>query len=205
MPLSSVVGAQSIVKPGVCTSSTRPASPFEGQMIYETDTDMVKVWTGSAWISIASATSLTVSSAGYVNMANQPIISGRVGSFATAALASDQIIPFDEFWVSRGITYNSTTRRFTVPIAGVYRITIDPFFNTGSGPGRVTIGINTDTPSSSNNWGHAYREASTYDTVTIDSVVSLNANDYIVFRINQGTLYNFTSDRFTQFSIQLIG
>jgi hypothetical protein len=49
MPLSSVVGAQSIVKPGVCTSSTRPASPYVGQCIYETDTLLAKVWTGSAW------------------------------------------------------------------------------------------------------------------------------------------------------------
>jgi hypothetical protein len=49
MPLSSVVGAQSIVKPGVCTSSTRPASPYVGQCIYETDTLLSKVWTGSAW------------------------------------------------------------------------------------------------------------------------------------------------------------
>jgi hypothetical protein len=50
MPLSSVVGAQSIVKPGVCTSSTRPASPFEGQVIFETDTDRLYVYNGSAWV-----------------------------------------------------------------------------------------------------------------------------------------------------------
>ena len=56
MPLSSVVGAQSIVKPGVCTSSTRPASPFEGQMIYETDTDVLAIWNGSAWRQLAAAT-----------------------------------------------------------------------------------------------------------------------------------------------------
>jgi hypothetical protein len=56
MPLSSVVGAQSIVKPGVCTSSTRPASPYEGQMVYETDTDMIAVWNGSAWRYVASTT-----------------------------------------------------------------------------------------------------------------------------------------------------
>ena len=49
MPLSSVVGAQSIIKPGVCTSSTRPAVPFEGQMIYETDTDKVLVYNGTDW------------------------------------------------------------------------------------------------------------------------------------------------------------
>jgi hypothetical protein len=44
------------LKQGVCTSSTRPASPFEGQMIYETDTDMVAVWNGTAWRYIAATT-----------------------------------------------------------------------------------------------------------------------------------------------------
>ena len=44
------------LKQGVCTSSTRPASPFEGQMVYETDTDMVVVWNGSAWRYIAATT-----------------------------------------------------------------------------------------------------------------------------------------------------
>lgn len=37
------------LRPGVCTSTTRPSAPFEGQMIYETDTDKVLVWDGSAW------------------------------------------------------------------------------------------------------------------------------------------------------------
>lgn len=59
MPLSSVLGAQSLVRPGVCTSSTRPASPFEGQVIYETDTDLVSVYNGSAWKSIGRVTAST--------------------------------------------------------------------------------------------------------------------------------------------------
>lgn len=37
------------LKPGVCTSTTRPQSPYIGQMIYETDTNLLKVWLGSAW------------------------------------------------------------------------------------------------------------------------------------------------------------
>lgn len=44
------------LKPGVCTSTTRPTGPYEGQMIYETDTDMVAVWNGSAWRYIAATT-----------------------------------------------------------------------------------------------------------------------------------------------------
>ena len=49
MGISQQIGASSLSKPGVCTSSTRPATPYEGQMIYETDTDKVFVWNGSAW------------------------------------------------------------------------------------------------------------------------------------------------------------
>lgn len=50
MPLSSVLGASSVIKPGVCTSTTRPSVPYEGQLIYETDTDRVAAWNGSAWV-----------------------------------------------------------------------------------------------------------------------------------------------------------
>jgi hypothetical protein len=47
--LSNYLPSSRLIQPGVCTSSTRPASPFEGQVIYETDTDKVLVYNGSAW------------------------------------------------------------------------------------------------------------------------------------------------------------
>ena len=43
-------------RPGVCTSTTRPSAPFEGQMIYETDTDMLAIYNGSAWRYVAATT-----------------------------------------------------------------------------------------------------------------------------------------------------
>lgn len=55
MPLSSVIGADTIIKPGVCTSTTRPASPYEGQFIYETDTKLTRIWNGSAWKTLSYA------------------------------------------------------------------------------------------------------------------------------------------------------
>ena len=41
------------LRPGVCTSGARPSAPFEGQMIYETDTNRVLVYEGAAWVMIA--------------------------------------------------------------------------------------------------------------------------------------------------------
>lgn len=53
MGLSNYVPNSRIAQPGVCTSTTRPATPYEGQVIYETDTNRVLVWDASAWVMIA--------------------------------------------------------------------------------------------------------------------------------------------------------
>ena len=50
MPLSSVLGANSLIKPGVTTSTARPSVPYEGQLIYETDTDRIAAYDGSKWV-----------------------------------------------------------------------------------------------------------------------------------------------------------
>lgn len=42
------------LKTGVCTSTTRPASPFEGQTIYETDTDLTKAYNGASWVNVGA-------------------------------------------------------------------------------------------------------------------------------------------------------
>lgn len=52
------------LKPGVCTSTTRPASPYEGQTIYETDTDKTLVWTGSAWSTTSNVSKLEITDSG---------------------------------------------------------------------------------------------------------------------------------------------
>ena len=161
--------------------------------------------TGTANAAITWTTPLKIDSSGYVYKSAQPIISGQVGSYDVSSLTVGNKVPFDDFWVSRGITYNSSTRRFTVPVAGTYRITMNPFFNSGYASCRVLIGINTDSPGVGSHKGSTYREAATYDTGCINSVVTLAASDYIVFYIYQGSLYNAVSDYFNQFTIELIG
>ena len=53
MGLSNYIPSSRLSQAGVCTSTTRPASPYEGQMIYETDTNRVLVYDNTAWVMIA--------------------------------------------------------------------------------------------------------------------------------------------------------
>lgn len=101
MPITNYLPSSRLIQPGVCTSSTRPASPFHGQVIYETDTKQTLVYNGSAWVMLTDAdtppglelvktqtigttvSSVTVSdvfSATYENY--RIIVSGGVGSTA---------------------------------------------------------------------------------------------------------------------------
>ena len=51
MGLSNQIGASSLIKPGVVDSAAaRPASPYEGQVIFQKDTDQLLVWNGTAWV-----------------------------------------------------------------------------------------------------------------------------------------------------------
>lgn len=57
MGITQQIGASSLIKPGVIdNTAARPASPYEGQMVYEKDTDTLLIWNGTAWRYIAAAT-----------------------------------------------------------------------------------------------------------------------------------------------------
>ncbi len=56
------------LRPGVCTSTTRPTAPYEGQVIYETDTDLVLIHNGTAFVEINSA--LTKAPRGIIALAS---------------------------------------------------------------------------------------------------------------------------------------
>lgn len=40
------------VSAGVCTSTTKPNNPYEGQMVYVTDLDELQVWNGTVWFTL---------------------------------------------------------------------------------------------------------------------------------------------------------
>lgn len=115
MGVSNYLPSSRLIQPGVCTSSTRPASPYEGMVIYETDTDRTMIWNGSSWVLQHSAGSYSATSASvYPNFL--VYFTGANGSAVNNATAAYNTALYDDTSsVSNGV--------FTVPSghAGVYQ------------------------------------------------------------------------------------
>ncbi len=120
MGISQQIGASSLIKPGVIDSAaTRPASPYEGQVIFQKDTDQILVWSGAAWVCTSSLAGLQIDSSGQVTTPLQPAFyaTGASGSYTSGTL------PYSTATTNIGNHYNTTTRTFTAPIAGMYLFT----------------------------------------------------------------------------------
>ena len=73
----SVSSFSSAAKPGVCLSTDRPDSPFDGQVIYETDTNRTLVYDNSAWVVIHDPTLMSYSGTGVTVTADAATIGGE--------------------------------------------------------------------------------------------------------------------------------
>lgn len=104
MPLSSVLGASTLIKPGVVTSSTRPSVPYEGQLIYETDTDRIAAYNGSAWKSF---------DVNYTDISSTQTFSGFTKGNATVISKYAKLGDFVHFY---GIVYLGSTSSMTGPL-----------------------------------------------------------------------------------------
>lgn len=113
MPITQQIGSSSLSKPGVCTSTTRPSSPYNGQLVWETDTGKSFIWNGSSWVLFSAPNPPTVS---LYNTTDQAL-SGP----------SYNILSFNsERWDTHGMhSTSSNTSRITIPSGwdGYYQFT----------------------------------------------------------------------------------
>ena len=95
----------------ICTSSTRPGSPFEGQAIYETDTKRELRWSGTAWVSpsVAYRPPMCINERTGISVAD--------GANAAVAFTSAASVDTDGI---HSTSVNNT--RFTAKTAGVYLV-----------------------------------------------------------------------------------
>ena len=80
---------------------------------------------------------LRISSAGYVTKPNHPsFLAGRTGGNQTFTLGT---FPLNVARINVGSHYNTSTYKFTAPVAGVYYFFAQVYYNNGSGAYRFGI------------------------------------------------------------------
>jgi hypothetical protein len=129
------------LKPGVVTSSNRPANPYDGMMIYETDTDKVAVYDSSAWVyktgtaapitgyklnvTATAGTSISDSTATTILSGSVTVVPGRVYQvYGSCAAQSGSTITWRALWIAqsssgfvRGLYQSPHTTTANLPIS----------------------------------------------------------------------------------------
>jgi hypothetical protein len=135
MGITQQIGASSLIKPGVIdNTAARPASPFEGQVIFQKDTDQLLVWNGTAWVipnspaqnpdGLALITTCTVTSAG----GTAATVSGGVVTIGTSntsvTVSSAFSATYDNYviMISGGVASTDLNLRLTLgsTVTGYY-------------------------------------------------------------------------------------
>lgn len=171
MGLSSQLAASAISRPGVCTSTTKPASPYEGQVIYTTDLDTLEIWNGTAWRILGLGT---------------PTI-GSVLQVATSADDTTQRSSTSSTYVDSGLTVTITPKSSTSKILCLYFIQgYSSALTTGLGI-RLVRGSTTLVTDVDNAYGSASGNAFNYTFFYLDSPATTSATTYKVqYARNQG-------------------
>jgi len=160
------------LRPGVCTSTTRPTNPYEGFMIYETDTDLLRIWNGSAWKTLAAAAPA------------QGTILQTVESANDTTLRSTTSTTFAD----SGLTLTITPQASTSKILCVYTIN---GYVAGSATGlgiRLLRGASTVVGADLDN-GYGSASGNAFNTMLyyVDSPATTSATTYkIQYNRNQG-------------------
>jgi len=85
MPISNLSNG---LRTGVCTSTNRPTTPYEGQVIYETDTDLSYVWGGTAWQQISGGTAVGNSGLVYISTVTLSAAAGTAAQWSGTVFSS---------------------------------------------------------------------------------------------------------------------
>ena len=136
---------------------------------------------------------------GYVTKPNTPAFRAHDSGHAQTGF-----LTFDQIATNVGSHYNGSNGRFTAPVAGTYFFSFYGMLATSNGNARVEYYINGSVHSSGEHYGGvAYTNNQTYNMITCNTILTLNANDYI--NLNWNSSYNSMHSYHNGFMGFLIG
>jgi len=147
---------------------------------------------------------LSIDSSGRVTTPNNPAFSAYVGGAAqNNALPSGSTMPYNTTTINIGSCFNTSTYRFTAPVAGTYLLsTYD--IGAASSTSRFFLfrnGVDLE----ANNTVHQLRapNGANYSSATSFWLVSAQIGDFFYVTVNEGTSY--ATNEYAWFSGFLVG
>lgn len=147
---------------------------------------------GQASINTGGTARVVIDSSGRVTTPAQPAFSAS-NNFGAGYLSIDisNPFPFNVTRINIGSHYNTSTYRFTAPIAGVYQFTYSLFYEAGQGQNNHDTALYVNGadlmggPGASDQIGS--RPGTDRITVVHTALISLSANDYVEVRAREST------------------
>jgi|688.fasta_scaffold51877_2 hypothetical protein len=173
------------IRTGVCTSTTRPTAPYDGQVIYETDTKLMRVYavSTSTWNFIAPQLKM---------------LAGTSNSTSLVNIGDKYQLVYNNEHIDIDGEYNPSTSTFTCANTGVYLINIQTSARLGNSGDDYKVYIRKNSTDS-----QPFTQGASSGNAEIDMFImhrlSLTAGDTVkIYAVNQGAYTNRIGNIYTE-------
>jgi hypothetical protein len=104
------------LRTGVCTSTTRPTTPYTGQVIYETDTSLTSVWNGTTWVGTTSAATTANGNGGHSNIYSNSTVTYAATIVSAVRRVQGVTYVFKDLTFYMPTTANTDASDWTAPV-----------------------------------------------------------------------------------------
>ena len=129
---------------------------------------------------------MTINSSGLVTIPNQPAFFAGIGAFTDATFAINSFLPYNQTVLNTGSFFNTSTNKFTAPVAGRYFFSWNTFYTDSNAglTGDMQTGLNVNGNYIVFSGGDAFVNVARPSTSGVictgcSAVVNLAANDVV--------------------------